>query len=37
MSEREIKDALIQLEKKVGKDEIKPLLVDLQMMLEEYH
>ena len=39
MSEQEIKDALIQLEKieKLSKDEIKPLLIDLQMMLEEYN
>ena len=38
MSEQEIKDALIQLEKieKLSKDELKPLLIDLQMMLEEY-
>jgi hypothetical protein len=38
MSEQEIKDALIQLERieKLSKDEIKPLLIDLQMMLEEY-
>jgi hypothetical protein len=38
MSEQEIKDALIQLEKieKLSKEEIKPLLIDLQMMLEEY-
>jgi hypothetical protein len=38
MSEDEIKEVLDKLEQieKVSKDELKPLLVDLQMMLEEY-
>jgi len=38
MNEDEIKQVLDQLEQieKLSKDELKPLLVDLQMMLEEY-
>jgi hypothetical protein len=38
MSESEIKEVLDQLDQieKLSKDELKPLLVDLQMMLEEY-
>jgi len=38
MSEEEIKDVLNQLEKieKLNKEELRPLLMDLQMMLEEY-
>jgi tRNA G18 (ribose-2'-O)-methylase SpoU len=38
MNEAEIKDILYQLDEieKLSKDELKPLLIDLQMMLEEY-
>jgi hypothetical protein len=38
MSEQEITEAMIQLEKieKLNKDEIRPLLLDLELMLEEY-
>jgi len=38
MSEEEIKDVLCQLEQieKLNKEELRPLLIDLQMMLEEY-
>jgi hypothetical protein len=38
MSESEINEVLNQLDQieKLSKDELKPLLIDLQMMLEEY-